>query len=249
MEGTTRPLASASSALQLVTLLGERERVRVTEVAQELGVAPSTAYRLLATFCHWGFAIQDDDHTYVIGQAFVRLSLMKSPLEALQSMVKFHMDKFAASAGETVHLSMLEGTSVRFVHSAEGRGNLRVSSRAGAELPAHLTSAGKVLLAELSDEEVQSRFLDVFPTLLAGKTRTMEEFLGELATVRERGFAINIDESEPGISAVGIALRHRRGEAIAALSVSIPSTRFRMQDLPRLLELLRQAGRYIEQAV
>ena len=240
------PSLSASNALRLVLLLGERGRMRVTDVAQELDVAPSTAYRLLAALGLYGFATQDGDRSYVQGPAYVRLRLSSSDPEALRLIAGPHLTKLAATVGETTHLMLLEGVSVRFIFSAEGPGALRVASRDGVVMPMHSTSAGKALLAEMSDSQVRELYASGIPRTVGSKIRSVDELIQALAVVRRQKFAENKDESEPGISAVGIALHHHSGKPLAGLSISVPTVRYRPNRVADLVMQLRQVAARIE---
>ena len=230
--------ASAASALRLLTLLAERDSIRVTEAAQELAVSPSTSYRLLALMCQLGFAVQAPDRSYTPGPAFVRLSLAPSAPETLQLIVRSHLERLAATVGETSHLMVRDGVSVRFLLSAEGPGALKVASRKGAILPAHKTSGGKALLAELSPAELGQLYPDGVLDPLGEQVVTLGSLSRDLRKVQRQRFAVNMEESEPGISAVGVALRHRTGQAVAALSISAPTFRFRQERVGELVDAL-----------
>jgi DNA-binding IclR family transcriptional regulator len=230
--------ASAASALRLITLLAERGSIRVTEAAHALAVSPSTSYRLLALMCELGFAVQESDRSYTPGPAFVRLSLSQSAHENLRLIVRSHLERLAATVGETSHLMVREGVLVRFLLSAEGPGALKVASREGALLPAHKTSGGKALLAELSPAELRELYPDEVLEQLGGHAVTLDSLSRELRKVQGQRFAINIEESEPGISAVGVALRHRNGQPVAALSISVPTIRFQQERVGELVDAL-----------
>ena len=230
--------ASAASALRLVTLLAERGSIRVTEAAHALEVSPSTSYRLLALMCELGFAVQESDRSYTPGPAFVRLSLSQSAPENLRLIVRSHLERLAATVGETSHLMVREGVLVRFLLSAEGPGALKVASREGALLPAHKTSGGKALLAELSPAELRELYPDGVLDPVGGHAVTLDSLSRELRKVQGQRFAINIEESEPGISAVGVALRHRNGQPVAALSISVPTIRFQQERVGELVDAL-----------
>lgn len=238
--------ASASNALRLVLMLGERGRVRVTDVAQKLCVSPSTAYRLLAALSHYGFATQDEGRSYVQGPAYARLRLSPSDQGTVQLIVSPHLTKLSATVGETTHLMILEGTSVRFIFSAEGPGALRVSSRLGMVLPAHSTSGGKALLAELANAELRKLYPDGIPRTPGSKIKTVDDLIKALAVVRKQKFAENFDESEPGITAVGVAVHHHSGAPVAALSISTPTVRYRPEHVTDLVKHLRQVAARIE---
>jgi IclR family transcriptional regulator, acetate operon repressor len=235
---------SATNVLRLLLMLGERGRLRVTSVAEELRVAPSTAHRLLGALAQAGFAAHDDDRTYIPGPAYVRLRVPPSHPEALVALAGPHLVELAATTGETTHLMVRDGAYARFVHSVEGRALLRVSSRTGAVIPAHLTSGGRALLAQLSDEELQELYADGLPGSPRPQRMTVEELLVELKEVRERGIAENVEQSEPGISAMGIAFR--RYHLTAALSLSLPSVRYRTANRTRMEQLLRRTAGRIE---
>jgi DNA-binding IclR family transcriptional regulator len=239
MAGADRPTsASAASALRLVTLLAERGSIRVTEAAHELGVSASTSYRLLALMCELGFAVQEPDRSYTPGPAFVRLTLAQSAPETLRLIVRSHLERLAATVGETSHLMVREGTSVRFLLSAEGPGALKVASREGALLPAHKTSGGKALLAELSAAELAEIYPDGVVDPHGGPGISLDALSQELRKVHRQRYAINIEESEPGIAAIGVALKHRSGTPVGALSISSPTVRFRQDRVAELAEAL-----------
>lgn len=239
------PSKSASNALRLVLMLADRGQLRVMAVAEELGVAPSTAHRLLTTLTQAGLASQNQDRCYVQGPAFVRLRLPPSHPDALLAVVVPHLTKLSAATGETTHLMVLQDTSVRFIYSVEGPSALRVASRAGVLMPAHLTSGGKAMLAMLPDDTVRALYRNGLAENSNGRIRTVTDLLDELAIVRKRGYAENPDQSEPGISAIGVALR-RSSTTSAAISVSLPSIRYRRDRVREIVSILASTAAAIE---
>ncbi|HEX4832612.1 MAG TPA: IclR family transcriptional regulator [Trebonia sp.] len=247
MVGAAKPTsASAASALRLVTLLAERGSIRVTEAAHELAVSASTSYRLLALMCELGFAVQEPDRSYTPGPAFARLSLAQSAPDTLRLIVRSHLERLAAIVGETSHLMVREGASVRFLVSAEGPGALKVASREGALLPAHRTSGGKALLAELPAAELGELYPEGMLESLGGHIVSLDALSLELRKVQRQRFAINIEESEQGIAAVGVTLRHRSGQPVGALSISVPTIRFRQERVDELVGALHAVARELE---
>lgn len=123
-----------------------------------------------------------------------------------------------------MHLATRRGTQMLYIDSVESEQTVRVSSRIGWSLPAHATAAGKVMLAELSEEQLVALYpceqLDA-PTERAPATRTA--LRNHLDAVR--GCAVNHAESEDNVSAVGAAVRDRAGRAIAALVTTAPKSR------------------------
>jgi IclR family transcriptional regulator, acetate operon repressor len=223
-----------------------RGRLRVTDVSHELHVAPSTAHRLLSALGHYGFVTQHEDRSYVQGPAYARLRMSPSDPETLRLIVSPHLTELSATAAETTHLMIMEGTSIRFIFSAEGPGALRVSSRLGVVLPAHSTSGGKALLAEMSNADLRTLYAGSIPGSSGSKIKTVDDLIKALVVVRSQKFAENIDESEPGIAAVGIALHHSSGAPVAGLSVSVPTVRYRPDHVADLVRQLRQVAARIE---
>jgi DNA-binding IclR family transcriptional regulator len=126
---------------------------------------------------------------------------------------------------------VLEGNGVRFIDGVEGMHVLRVGSPVGMLLPAHRTSGGKALLAELSREELRALYPRDLPGDPATARATLER---QLATIRRRGYATNLGESERGIAAVGACVRDASRRAVAALAVAMPSARCPRARLPDL---------------
>jgi DNA-binding IclR family transcriptional regulator len=221
----TYPLYSVDRALSLIFLLGERKALRVQDVARDLGVAASTAHRLLAMLVHHGFAVVDLQHVYRPGPALEMVHTDAHSPGELFGKVKAHLEALAAATGETVHLVTLEGTGTRFIGTVEAARPTRVHTRTGKVLPAHLTAGGKALLARLSREEIYELYPQGLRLRSEAAGPQFASLLRELALTRRRGYGMNVEGTEHGVSAVGAAIVHRSGRGIAAISVSALSER------------------------
>lgn len=227
MDKPKYPIESVDNALKLLLEFKERESVGVSEAGEHLGVAPSTAHRLLSMLQYRGFAIQDEEsRSYRPGPALIEIGLKAVRDMSLLRQARPAIQRLSDRLGETVHLLVREGPDVRFVDGVESARALRVTSRTGMLLPAHCTAGGKALLAGLDPAAIR----ELYPTpALAGLTsrsvRRRADLERELLTVRERGFATNVGESEDDVSAVGVAVRDHRGRQRAAIAVALPSVR------------------------
>ncbi|MDR6199632.1 DNA-binding IclR family transcriptional regulator [Microbacterium sp. SORGH_AS428] len=232
-------LASVDHALRLLLLLGDRPELRVTEAAARLGVAPSTAHRLLTTLAARGFVTQDRiSKVYRVGPALIEIGVHSTSSIDLRAAGEPHLKVLSQRISETVNLLVRQGDSVRFVAGFEADQQVRTQVLTGALLPAYATSGGKVLLAELSREELRA----LYPRglrRLTQRTRTFTQLMAELPLVMMRGFAVNDQESRDGLSAIAVPLRARDGRAIAAVAMSAPSARLGAERMRELVVELR----------
>jgi DNA-binding IclR family transcriptional regulator len=234
-------LASVDRALETLELLRDRGSVRVMDVADHLGVARSTAHRLLTALLRRQFAVQGADKVYRPGPALAVVGVDRRRAPRLARTVHPHLETLAAKTGETCHLAVLEGNGARFIDSVESKQVLRVGSRVGMLLPAHMTAVGKALLAELSETE----FVALYPRGIPGTGRPIPRRTAlreELATTRRRGFATNVDESERGVTAVAVALKDEFGRPLASMAVASPTVRCPRSRIRTIVEALRAAG-------
>jgi DNA-binding IclR family transcriptional regulator len=212
------------SALRLILLLRETPDIGVTDAARHLGVAPSTAHRLIAMLCLYGFAERRADRRYGRGPALMGTGLAAHPDRDLVETARPYLQSLCAELNETVHLMVLQGTTVRFVDGVEARQALRVGTRTGMVLPAHTTSGGKALLAQLSRAELTRRYAPGLPHGYGPAADDLAALRRQLAAVRRRGYAVNQEESERGIVGVGVRLPVSDAP-LAALVVGVPSVR------------------------
>lgn len=222
------PIESVGNALKLLLMLRDQRAIRVAEASDALGVARSTAHRLFAMLQFYGFVVQDpSSRAYVAGPALVEVGLSVVGEMDVRGRARPYLEALRDEVDETVHLAVLQGTNVLFLDSVEGTRAVRVGGRVGAVMPAHITSLGKALLAELPLDEIRRLYPADRPAPggSTGKGSMRTHLEAELAQTRARGYASNFGESEDGLSAVGVVIRDRLGRARAAISVSAPVAR------------------------
>jgi IclR family transcriptional regulator, acetate operon repressor len=222
------PIASVDNALRLLLLFRERPKVRLTDACKYLGVAHSTAHRLLAMLAYHGFVQQEPgSRAYVAGPALIEVGLAVIGTLDVRDQARSFMEGLAARLGETVHLGVAEGDQVRYVDAIESERALRVVARTGFLVPAHCTSLGKAMLALLPDEEVAKLYApenEPFVARTEKSITTLRALQAELERVRARGYAINSGETEEGVGSVAVAFRDVAGRP-AAIAVAAPTSR------------------------
>lgn len=212
-------IESVDNALHLAQLLVLEGSLGVTEAASRLGVAPSTAHRLFAMLVYRDFAEQGLDRLYRPGTTLRSSGAAEAPVALLRRVCQPHLQRLVEQVEESANLVVLSGPDVRFVSTVECTQLLRVGDRSGKALPAHLTSAGKAMLAHLEGERLDA--------LVAGLDERERRLVRRgLSAVRRNGFALNHQGTEAGVVAVGMAVRGLEGSPVAGISVAVPSVRF-----------------------
>jgi len=216
-------LQSVSTALDLLDCFVSQEELGVSDVARQLGVAKSTAHRLLTTLCSRGFAERNPEtgryrlglHLYELGTlAISRYSLRRTAMPLLHELQEL--------SGCTIHLAVADGAEVIQLERLESSRCTPLFSGIARRQPVHSTACGKAIAA-LDPACATARIRAGFPECTPSTVRTAGEFERELASTRRRGFALNHDETRPGLTSVGVAVRDHSGRAIAALSIVAPT--------------------------
>jgi DNA-binding IclR family transcriptional regulator len=223
------------NALKVLLLFSELSQLRLTDVSAYLGVASSTAHRLLAMLHYRGFVEQDrQTKAYLPGTALTGVAF--SIMQRFDFRAALHpvLEELNRELRETVHLGLLGGTTVRFVDAVESPQAVRVASRLGQAMPASATSTGKALLAQLTDDEIDALYPDEpLEQLTAKSIPTRAELHRQLALVRKRGYASSSEESEVGVSSVAVALPASHGPRLA-INVAVPISRMSKRDERRI---------------
>jgi len=232
-----QPVVSVERALKLIQLVSSAGGVRMADAGRELGLAPSTAYRLLSTLEAGGFVFRSSPRgPYLPGPALFRLANDRDAEEReFRIAGEPHLRVLAEETGETSHLVVLRGAEARFIAGAESGKALRAGLRIGQDYPAHCVSAGKAMLAALPADSIEQ----IYPTeaiahATTASCRSREQLVEELALVRERGYAINLGESEHGIHGVGAAIVDAKGRTRGGVAIGAPATRLSESDIGRL---------------
>jgi IclR family transcriptional regulator, acetate operon repressor len=249
-DGPAGGLTSVDNALWLLQLIGERQALRVAEAADLLGVARSTAHRLLSALRRRGFVMQDRPNgAYRPGPALNAVGLAAISRIDLRRIARPVLEELQEETRETASLAVLEGTNIRFVDAVESTRAVRVGNRTGLVRLAHTSAVGKAVLAQLPPAELRRRYpQEELATRTPAAVASREELFAELAEIRQQGYALNWDESVEGTSAVAAALRDPTGSSVAAVAIAAPSSRMRSVDAVRAFApaVVAAAGRIEE---
>lgn len=242
-----RGVKSALRTVALLELLAERadRPARLDELAEELGVPRSSMYQLLRTLIDCGWVRTDTTGSlYGIGIRTLLTGTSYLDGDARVRAVRPYLDEASDALGETIHLARLDGPHVVYLATRESHEYLRTISRVGRRVPAHAGALGKALLAERLDGE-----LPLPDGLLEPRTPSTHTdraaLLADLGRVRERGYAIDREETVTGIAGFGFALRYDV-PAVDAISCSVPVARLTDEHQSRVVAVMREIQTKIE---
>jgi IclR family transcriptional regulator, acetate operon repressor len=220
------------AAAALDEIAAEPGRLRLVDLGERLGLAKSTARRLLVGLVEVGLANVDAQGRFSLGERF--LGLGSADGARISAIFRPTIERVArATDGETVDLSILRGQRMWFIDQIESSHRLRAVSAVGVRFPLQSTANGKAALAALDDADAQAAISRLGPEFA-------ETLRGEIAEIRRTGIAFDRDEHTPGISAAAIA-RRAVGDNVVAISVPAPTERFREKE-PHIIAALRTAA-------
>jgi DNA-binding IclR family transcriptional regulator len=220
------PIESVDNALRLILWFEDHRYIRLTDASTHLGVASSTAHRLLAMLQYRGFVTQNTmTRAYEPGPALSSVASAIVRQVDVRARVRPVLERLNKEFGETVHFARLEGSNVKFLDAVESTRAVRVSSRVGKVVPAHATSSGKAMLSRLPIARLRELYPEDGLESVTKKTiATRAELEQAVQRARKRGHATSQEESEEGVASVAVAVESPNG-TLLCLNVSVPTYR------------------------
>jgi DNA-binding IclR family transcriptional regulator len=201
--------------------------VSLKQLGLEAGLHPSTAHRILAAMTASGFVERAEPGTYRLGIRLLELgNLVKSRISIRDAALPL-MERLHRQLGESVNLGVRQGDEIVYVErTSSGRSSVRVVHLVGARAPLHVTSVGKLYLAEGSLQELRdyarrSGLPGYTPTSII----TAAALEREIDRVRRHGVAFDNEEIEQGLRCIAAPVLDDNGKLVAGLSVSAPAER------------------------
>ncbi len=245
---------SVDRAITVLEILARRGEAGVSEVASEIDVHKSTAFRLLGALEGRGLVEQAEDRgKYRLGFGLIPLAGAVADRLDVTRQGREVCVRLASEMGETINLAVLQEHWAVNVDQARGPSTVSTHNWIGRLTPLHCTSSGKVLLAHQPAERRAALLASSGMERLTARTITVAPDLEtQLAKVRSEGSAVSMEEYETGLNAVAAPVHDRSGTVVAALSVSGPAYRLDERRIATLTaplvrgaaEISRRMGRY-----
>jgi DNA-binding IclR family transcriptional regulator len=239
---------SIDRALDVLETLAADGELGVSDVATRTGLVVSTAHRLLASLADRGYVRQTSAQgRYALGLKVLELAAgMQARTAALCVAARPHLEHVGRVTGETTNLVVLDGDRVVYVDQVPGRHSVRMFTELGSSALAHTTASGKAMLAQRSPEAIAKLFpraREPFERLTPRTHATLASLTDDFTRIRARGYALDDEEHEQGVSCVAAPVFDATATAFAAISISAPTTRIVHADPEQLGGLLlRQAA-------
>lgn len=244
---------SLERAIRLLHAVASRAAgASASELARDTGLPRSTVSRTLRTLADSGFVEEAMDGSgWVIGYELVRLGQTADPHRRIVEVAHPAMSRLRDATGESASFAVPRGpVDMEIVLQVDPERHVGVASWVGTDVPLHASSAGKLVLAELGDAELDA-WLGESP-LEAFTEKTITDRQGvrsELARVRRQGWAELVDELEEGLSALSAPIRSSRGSLIGILGISGPTFRLGRTRRRELVPLVRATAAEVERAL
>ncbi|TDC85784.1 IclR family transcriptional regulator [Micromonospora sp. KC606] len=235
---------SVDRAVSVLEILARQGSAGVSEVAAEIGVHKSTAFRLLAALEDRDLVEQNSERgKYQLGFGILRLASAIPTRTDLVRQAQPVLDDLAQRLGETINLAVMREHFAVNVQQARSSAAVASQNWVGQLTPLHATSSGKVLLAHLSEERLNA-VLDTaeLPAYTEHTITSRKALIEELTKIREEGFATAFEELEAGLNAAAAPVRDHTGTIVAAMSVSGPAFRFDKARIESIKGEIKDAG-------
>jgi DNA-binding IclR family transcriptional regulator len=206
---TADRLVGADRVLAVLAELARHSQgIGLEDVARAMASPKPTVHRALAALRRAGFAAQDGHGRYLLGDEFLRLAFAHHEARPDHVRILPVLTALCERYGETCHYAVLDGRSVVYRSKLDPpAGAVRLSSVVGGRNPAHCTAVGKVLLAErlTTEQDVRDWVGDEpLPAPTERSLRTAEELHAELTRVREGGYGVDDQETDPGVVCLAV---------------------------------------------
>jgi IclR family pca regulon transcriptional regulator len=214
----------------------QRPVLGIADIADELGMSRSTTHRYVITLVALGYLEQGASRKYRLGLRVTNLGMSALNSTGLREHAHAYLEELRQRTSYSTSLAVLDGAEIVYVDRARsfrrGQPTADVDLHPGSRLPSYCTAMGKILLANLPDDDQRELLASMKLTKQGPNTITSKKALREeLEDVREEGFAVNDEELAPDLYAIGAPVRNEAREVVAAISLSAGSSMIKLEEM------------------
>lgn len=226
-----RRVKSAENVVDITEFIRDQDGATPKELADHLGLATSTVYEYMSTLEYKGFVTKEDEE-YQLSFRFLTYGGYVRDNEPLYNVSRKWIRELSEEIDELIAMSVEENGKRIAILVENDRYNLRNRHPLGKEFNLHTSAAGKAILAELNDARIRDIIDDHGLTEQTENTIVEEEALfKEIDTIRDRGYALNLEERREGWHAVASGITHPVSNTVGTISIAGPTNRLPQDEL------------------
>lgn len=252
-DGKGDTVQAVNRALTLLEILAQEDSaITISELSKKAQLKLTTTHRLLTTMMNRGFIEQDQvSLRYRLGIKTFEIGNAALNVNDLRAISRPYIKSLAQQTNETTNLAILDGAEVVYIDQLESTNIVIVKmfARVGSRGPAYCTGTGKVLLADLPEEELKKRLAKVeFIKFTEHTVTDINKLINVLDQIRVEGFALDFSERDEGVTCIAAPIRNFEKRVQAAISVSGPTQRMDRERINKeILPLVLEAAQQISE--
>lgn len=243
-------LSSLDNALSILNLFFENDEMSVSDISAHMGLNRSTVFRMLVTLENRGFLTKKENAKYRLGGKIFSLGQIAYSRMELIPLVHPYLERITAQTKETSHLAIMDDDNhIVFIDKVIGTLALKMDTPEGLRLNAHLSATGKAILAYKPQRIIEqyAEMTDFIPST-EKSIKNADEFMKQMKRIKERGYAVDDEESEIGLTCYGVPLLDASGQPIAAVSSSGPTSRM-AANMDKYIEVLKNNVKQLSESM
>lgn len=245
--GGQKTLRTSEITLKILEKLKENDGLTLSEVAEELSIAKSTAHRHLNTLLEYEYIVRENDR-YHIGLRFFSMGVHARRNRTIYKTIKSKVRQLAEETGELAHYTVVEHDHVVFLQQERGNRAVKMNFDLDRRGPLHASSAGKAILAEKSPDEIDQYIQDNELSVRTDHTISdPDQLRSELEQIQERGYSISREEFMEELNAVAVPIKDPEEGTLGVISILGPASRLQGERLEETVpEILLGTAHEIE---
>lgn len=239
-------IQSVDRALRILDLFDDQTpELRITDMSQRMNLHKSTLHSLLKTLQKHGYIEQDaESGKYRLGLKLLERGQLLLQNMDIRTVARKTLGELSRLTGQTTHLVIRDGREGVYIDKVEGEKAAIRYSRIGRRVPLHTSAVGKVLAAHMPPAELEALLADyAFVRHTPATITDKAAFLAEMEQVRKRGYALDLEENEPGVRCAAVPIFDHAGKIVAAMSISTLVSAVGDETLKQYADMLMQGAR------
>jgi IclR family transcriptional regulator, KDG regulon repressor len=222
------------------------DELALEDLSRLSGLKKATVRRIALTLIEGGYLKQPEKRgKYSLGMRFLDFSGQIKQKNRIVNVANLRLSELSRKINETVMIFLWDGMKATLCQIYNSNHSLKVVPEEGTRLGMHNTSAGKIILAEMTDKELETYLSGGLPSFTPNTLTDINILKTHLALIRENGFALDDEEYSIGVRGLAVPLRIRNGKLVGVAGIIGPSARLSRSRLSEYIPLIQDCGRAI----